>query len=187
MLVIILLGIFGVVVLGKLGGANNNVAVHQSPSSHATGSPKSSPSSSPSNKGPLTVPTYGPNAAAPITKVQFCSTAVPCAIAHGVADETATFSHPEADLGWMPSHGGTARLSKIVGRSNALELLLSGKALTALDALRLGIVTSYCTGPGGTKTVLSPRMSPMLARGGICGRRRLRACRTTHINTATGK
>ncbi|TMD94182.1 MAG: hypothetical protein E6I72_13810 [Chloroflexi bacterium] len=89
-LVIILLGIFGVVVLGKLGGANNNVAVHQSPSTHATGSPKSSPSSSPSNKGPLTVPTYGPNAAAPITKVQFCSIAVPCAIAHGVADETAT-------------------------------------------------------------------------------------------------
>src|SRR5205823_8033252 len=40
-----------------------------------------------------------------------------------IADETATFSHPEADLGWMPSHGGTARLSKIVGRSNALELL----------------------------------------------------------------
>ena len=90
MLVVILLGIFGVVVLGKLGGANNNVAVHQSPSTHATGSPKSSPSPSPSNKGPLTVPTYGPNAAAPITKVQFCSIAVPCAIAHGVADETAT-------------------------------------------------------------------------------------------------
>src|SRR5438309_1800012 len=52
-----------------------------------------------------------------------------------IADETAIFSHPETDLGWMPSHGGTARLSKIVGRSNALELLLSGKALTALDAL----------------------------------------------------
>src|SRR5437016_11363876 len=64
-----------------------------------------------------------------------------------IADETATFSHPEADLGWMPSHGGTARLSKIVGRSNALELLLSGKALTALDALRLGIV-DHLSAPG---------------------------------------
>ena len=45
------------------------------------------------------------------------------------------------------SHGGTARLSKIVGRSNALELLLSGKALTALDALRLGIV-DHLSAPG---------------------------------------
>jgi enoyl-CoA hydratase len=64
-----------------------------------------------------------------------------------IADETAIFSHPEADLGWMPSHGGTARLSKIVGRSKALELLISGKELIALDALRLGIV-DHLTAPG---------------------------------------
>lgn len=64
-----------------------------------------------------------------------------------IADETAILSHPEADLAWMPSHGGTARLSKIVGRSKALELLISGKELTALDALRLGIV-DHLTAPG---------------------------------------
>ncbi|TLZ83009.1 MAG: enoyl-CoA hydratase/isomerase family protein [Methanobacteriota archaeon] len=57
-----------------------------------------------------------------------------------IADESAVFSHPEVDLGWMPSHGATARLSKIVGRSRALEILLSGKEVKALDALRLGIV-----------------------------------------------
>jgi enoyl-CoA hydratase len=68
-----------------------------------------------------------------------------------IADETATFSHPEADLGWMPSHGGTARLSKIVGRSYALELLISGKSLTALDALRLGIA-DHLSAPGGALT-----------------------------------
>src|SRR5437870_2132903 len=44
-----------------------------------------------------------------------------------IADETAIFSFPEARIGWMPSHGGTARLSKIIGRSKALELLLSRK------------------------------------------------------------
>jgi enoyl-CoA hydratase/carnithine racemase len=64
-----------------------------------------------------------------------------------IADETAIFAHPEAGIGWMPSHGGTARLSKIVGRSKALELLLSGKELAALDALRLGIV-DHLTAPG---------------------------------------
>ena len=65
-----------------------------------------------------------------------------------IADESTVFSHPEVDLGWMPSHGGTARLSKIVGRSRALEILLSGKEVRALDALRLGIV-NHLASPGG--------------------------------------
>ena len=64
-----------------------------------------------------------------------------------IADETAVFSHPEVDLGWMPSHGGTARLSRIVGRSKALEILLAGNEVRALDALRLGIV-NHMAAPG---------------------------------------
>ena len=64
-----------------------------------------------------------------------------------IADETAVFSHPEVDLAWMPSHGGTARLSKIVERSKALEILLSAKEVRALDALRLGIV-DHLSAPG---------------------------------------
>ncbi len=65
-----------------------------------------------------------------------------------IADESAVFSHPEAGLGWMPSHGATARLSAIVGRSTALEILVSGKDVRALDALRLGIV-DHLASPGG--------------------------------------
>lgn len=57
-----------------------------------------------------------------------------------IASENAVFSHPEIDAGWMPSHGGTARMARLVGRSKASELLLSGKALKAIDALRLGLV-----------------------------------------------
>src|SRR2546430_6924285 len=57
-----------------------------------------------------------------------------------IADETATFSFPEVDVGWMPSHGATGRLSKLIGRSRALEILGSGKEVKAIDALRLGIV-----------------------------------------------
>ncbi len=64
-----------------------------------------------------------------------------------IAAETATFSHPEVDVGWMPSHGGTARLARILGRSRALELLLTGKSMKALDALRLGLV-DHLTPPG---------------------------------------
>jgi hypothetical protein len=89
-LIVILLGIFGVFVLGRLGGGGGNVAVHTTPSPHTSSSPKTSPSSSPSNHTPQTVPTYGPAAAAPVTKVQFCTTTTPCKIAAGIADETAT-------------------------------------------------------------------------------------------------
>jgi len=64
-----------------------------------------------------------------------------------IAADTALFSHPEVDAGWMPSHGGTARLARILGRSTATEILLSGKPLKALDALRLGLV-DHLTRPG---------------------------------------
>ncbi len=65
-----------------------------------------------------------------------------------IGDETAVFSHPEVDLGWMPSHGGTARLSKVLGRSRALEILVTGKEVKALDALRIGLI-NHLASPGG--------------------------------------
>jgi enoyl-CoA hydratase/carnithine racemase len=64
-----------------------------------------------------------------------------------IADETALFSFPEVEQAWMPSHGGTARLSKSIGRSKALEILLAGKEVRALDALRLGLV-DHLASPG---------------------------------------
>ncbi len=57
-----------------------------------------------------------------------------------VSSDSATFSLPQVDSAWMPSHGGTARLPRIVGRSRAFEVMLSGKRLKALDALRMGLV-----------------------------------------------
>jgi len=64
-----------------------------------------------------------------------------------IASEDALFAHPEVDLSWMPSHGGTARLARLVGRPAALEILASGKKVKALDAFRLGIV-DHLTAPG---------------------------------------
>jgi len=64
-----------------------------------------------------------------------------------IAAETSTFSFPEVDVGWMPSHGGTARLSRRVGRPAAIEILLSGRPVRGIDALRLGLV-DHLTPPG---------------------------------------
>ena len=57
-----------------------------------------------------------------------------------LAGASASFAFPEVDLGWMPSHGGTARLARTVGRGRALEILLSGRTLSAKAAEGIGLV-----------------------------------------------
>jgi enoyl-CoA hydratase len=57
-----------------------------------------------------------------------------------VAAENARFGLPEPKLGLAPGGGGTQRLPRLVGRTRALELLLSGRFLTAQEAYEWGIV-----------------------------------------------
>jgi enoyl-CoA hydratase/carnithine racemase len=48
---------------------------------------------------------------------------------------------PEIKLAMLPGAGGTTRLTRLVGRDRALELLLSGRTIDAAEALRLGVVS----------------------------------------------
>ena len=57
-----------------------------------------------------------------------------------VADSTATFSMRQVHSGNMPWDGGTQRLPRLVGRSRALELLLTGRTLNANEAREIGLV-----------------------------------------------
>ncbi len=57
-----------------------------------------------------------------------------------IASETAQFGQPEVALGVTPGFGGTQRLSRLVGRSKALELLVSGRRIDAVTALDWGLV-----------------------------------------------
>lgn len=57
-----------------------------------------------------------------------------------VAAENARFGLPEPKLGLAPGGGGTQRLPRLVGRTRALEVLLTGRFLTAEDAYNWGIV-----------------------------------------------
>ncbi len=57
-----------------------------------------------------------------------------------IAGESAAFRMGHAREGRMPSHGGTQRLTRAVGRGQALRLLLAGETLDADDALRIGLV-----------------------------------------------
>ena len=56
------------------------------------------------------------------------------------AEEGAQIGLPEMDLGTVPAWGGSARLSKCVGRDHALDMILRGKKVSGPEALRIGLV-----------------------------------------------
>ena len=73
-----------------------------------------------------------------------CELAMACTIR--LAADTAKLGQPEINLGIMPGYGGTQRLSRLIGRGRALELLLTGDQITAAEAHRLGLVNRVVTG-----------------------------------------
>jgi enoyl-CoA hydratase/carnithine racemase len=67
-----------------------------------------------------------------------CELAMACTIR--IAADTAKLGQPEVNLGLIPGYAGTQRLSRLIGRGRALELLLTGEPISAAEAHRLGLV-----------------------------------------------
>jgi enoyl-CoA hydratase len=68
-----------------------------------------------------------------------CELALACTFRF--AADSAEIGQPEINLGIIPGYGGSQRLPRLIGRDKALDLILTGRRVTAAEALALGLVT----------------------------------------------
>ncbi|MEY4227834.1 MAG: hypothetical protein RLZ84_426 [Actinomycetota bacterium] len=72
-----------------------------------------------------------------------CEIALACD--YRIASTKAVFGQPEVLLGIIPGGGGTQRLPRVVGRSRALELMVTGRQVASEEALRIGLADEVTT------------------------------------------
>jgi len=91
-----------------------------------------------------------------------CELAMACHIR--IASTNAVFGQPEVKLGLIPGYGGSQRLPRLVGRGRALELLLTGRNITADEALNIGLANLVCE-PDQLESAVDELLSAILANG----------------------
>lgn len=84
-----------------------------------------------------------------------------------VAATTAIFSHPGPRLGIITGWGGTQRLPRTIQKGLALELLLTGRRINAVEALRVGLVSRISDEPLGTALQIAREANDRVATADI--------------------
>lgn len=69
-----------------------------------------------------------------------CELAMACHLR--IASSNAKFGQPEVNLGLIPGYGGTQRMPRLIGRTKATELILTGDMVSASDAETMGLVNA---------------------------------------------
>jgi enoyl-CoA hydratase len=94
-----------------------------------------------------------------------CELAMACHMR--VATENARFGQPEVNLGIIPGYGGTQRLTQLVGRGKALELMLTADIITAQEAKNLGLVNHVVATRNELMAVVEKIMLKILNKGPV--------------------
>lgn len=93
-----------------------------------------------------------------------CELALACDIR--IATKKAKFGLPELNLGIIPGAGGTQRLSRIVGKGRALDMVLTGKIIDGEEAERIGL-TSYLAEDGELEEKADAVASEVMKKGPV--------------------
>jgi enoyl-CoA hydratase len=108
-----------------------------------------------------------------------CELALSCDIR--IASSNAKLGLPELTLSIIPGAGGTQRLSRIVGKGKALEMILTGKIITGEEAERIGLVSAVVP-PEQLKEKVEEVAGQILAKGPLAVRL---AKLSVHMGTET--
>ena len=96
-----------------------------------------------------------------------CELAMACDVR--VASQNARFGLPEVTLAIIPGAGGTQRLSRLVGKGRAIEMILTGQIIDAEEAHRIGLVTQVA-GDEGLMDKVRTTSATILSRGPLAVR-----------------
>ncbi|HYK77103.1 MAG TPA: enoyl-CoA hydratase-related protein [Daejeonella sp.] len=83
-----------------------------------------------------------------------------------IASENAKLGLPEVSLGLIPGYGGTQRLTQLVGRGKALEMILTGDMINAQEAYRIGLV-NHLTEPENLLAKAEEMLNKIMTRSPI--------------------
>lgn len=94
-----------------------------------------------------------------------CELAMACHLR--IATENAKFGQPEITLGIIPGYGGTQRLTQLVGRGKALELMLTADMIPAQEAKAIGLVNHVVASREELMNLANSIMRKILAHGSV--------------------
>jgi enoyl-CoA hydratase len=83
-----------------------------------------------------------------------------------LASSRARFALPQVTAGRLPAHGGTQRLPRLVGRTRALDLLLTGRSVDAVEAEAMGLVSRLAS-PSRFARLLDGLVAELQSKGPI--------------------